>query len=380
MRRGRLVPLVALAALTALVAAALHAAFRISVGPGTTPVRVSGLALVLAIAFLLVPPALLAVAARRQAWFAHWMAGSIAGLGTWFAFGAMSPSLAVAGGVGAALALPVRYPLHRLVRVGALVIPGTFTWFVAGTGSYGGFSPVTLAFVLAAPLVLVLIDIVTWDVPRIVLRQLGRPRIPTRMDLIEAGRFERQVEWQSWSILGLLAGMALVLLWWGGGRAPYRPAYSLVPVQIDVTDTWADVNGDYDTVWTRSQNARGDASTFRVFGSDNRRLRISVTNTGNPLLAGMYYGSSYGATESTERVSLNALATPTVVRSEIVDAERVDCTAAGDESGCREFAYTAYHDQYLVEIVLSRSSPLKVGQLSPIVDQVLDQVDRRLGP
>ncbi len=364
--------------MTSLVGAGLHAAFRASIAAGTTPVRVSGLALVLAVVFLVTPPALLAVAARRQAWFSHWAAGAIAGLGTWFALGALSPSLALAGSVGVAIALPVRYPLHRVVRIVALSIPGTFTWLVVGTGSYNGFSLFTLAVVLATPLMLVVFDLVTWDGPRLVMRQLGRSRLPVRMDHIEAGRYERQVEWQSWSVLGLLAGAVLVLLWWGGGRAPYQPAYSLTPVQIDVTDTWLDVNGEYGVEWTRSQNGRADASTFRVFGADKRRLRLSVTNTGNPLLAGMYFDASYGATESIEEVSLNALATPTVVRSEVVDAERIDCTAIADDGGCAELVYTSYHDQYLIEIVMSRPAQLKVGQLSPIVDQTLEQVDRRL--
>ena len=115
----------------------------------------------------------------------------------------------------------------------------------------------------------------------------------------------------------------LVGLWWAGGRAPYQPAYSLVPVQIEVTDTWLDVNGEYNVNWVRSQNARGDASTFRIFGAGNRRMRLSVTNTGSPLLADMYFGSSYGATESLEGVSMNALTTPTIVRTDLLDAERL---------------------------------------------------------
>ena len=378
--RGRLVPLVVLAALTALVAAAVHAAFRVSVGAGTTPVRVTGLSLVLAVTFLVVPPAMLAVAARRQAWFAHWAAGAIVGLGTWFALGAMSPSLALAGAVGGAIALPVRYPLHRVVRVATLTVPGTFTWLVAGTGAFAGFSLVSLTIVLAAPLFFVVFDLVTWDGPRLVMRQLGRQHLPGRMDRIEAGRFERQVEWQSWSVLGLLVGVVLVMLWWGGGRAPYRPAYVLVPAQVEVTDTWLDVNGEYNLDWARTQSARADASTYRVFAADDgRRLRLSVTNTGNPLLADMYFTSSYGATESIERVSLNALATPTVIRTDVVDAERIDCTARNDAGGCGELVYTASHDQYLVEIVMSRPAQLKVGQLSPIVDQTLEHLDRRLG-
>lgn len=372
--------MLALAVLTTVVAAGLHAALRVSVaGAGTTPVRVTGLSLVLAVLFLLAPPALLAVSARRTAWFAHWAAGAIAGLGVWFALGAMSPSVAVAGAVGAAVALPVRYPLHRIVRVAVLLLPGVFTWLVVGTGEYGGLAISTLIITLATPLFLVGFDLATWDGPRLVLRQLGRNRIADRMDRVEAGRFERQVEWQSWSILGLLAGVALVLLWWGGGRAPYLPAHRLVPVQIEVTDTWLDVNGSYDVAWTRSQNARADASTFRVFGTGNRQLRMSVTNTGNPLLADMYFDSSYGATRSIEAVSLNALATPTVVRSEVVSAERIDCTGLNQSGGCGEFVYTAYLDQYLVEIVMKRSQQLKVGQLSPIIDQALDQIGERLG-
>lgn len=357
---------------------ALHAAFRASVAAGTTPVRVSGLSLVLAVVFLVAPPALLAVAARRQAWFSHWAAGSIAGLGTWFALGALSPSLALAGAVGVAVALPVKYHLHRVVRVAVLAMPGVFTWLVVGTGSFAGFSIPTLAVILAPPLALVGFDLATWDAPRLMMRQLGRSSLPNRMDRVEAGRFERQIEWQSWSVLGLLAGVVMVMLWWGGGRAPYRPAYSLVPVQVDVTDTWLDVNGEYGVEWTRSQNGRADASTFRVFGADNRRLRLSVTNTGNPLLAGMYFDAAYGATESIEEVSRNALATPTVIRPEVVDVERIDCTAIADDGGCGELVYTAYHDQYLVEIVMSRPAQLKVGQMSPIVDLMLDQVDRRL--
>lgn len=381
MRRGRLVPLIALAGLTSIVAAGLHTLFRSTVaGAGTTPVRVSGLSLVAAILFLVIPPAMLAVSARRQAWFSHWAAGSIAGLGTWFALGAMSPSLALAGGIGAAVALPIRYPLHRIVRLVLVLVPGIFTWLVVGTGSFVGFSMVTLGIMLVTPAYLVLVDLVTWDGPRLIMRQLGRGSVPDRMDRIEATRFERQVEWQSWSILGLLAGIALVILWWGGGRAPYQPAYLMVPFQIEVTDTWLDVNGAYETQWIRSQNSRGDASTFRVFGAGtNRRVRLSVTNTGNPLLADMYFGSSYGATESIEEVSLNALGTPTVVRADLVSAERLDCTAPGAEGGCGEFVYTAYLDQYLVEIVMTRPKLLKVGQLSPIVDQALDQIDRRIG-
>lgn len=222
-RRGRLLPLVALAGLTTLVGGGLHAAFRASIPSGTTPARVAGLSLVLAVIFLVGPPGLLAVAARTQAWFSHWVAGAVAGLGTWFALGALSPSLALAGAVGVAVALPVRYPLHRVVRVVALSTPGIFTWLVVGTGSYAGFSVFTLAVVLATPLLLVALDLVTWDGPRLVMRQLGRSRVPAWMDRIEAGRFERQVEWQSWSVLGLLAGALLVMLWWGGGRAPYRP-------------------------------------------------------------------------------------------------------------------------------------------------------------
>jgi hypothetical protein len=349
------------------------------VGAGTTPVRVGGLSLVLAVTFLVVPPGLLAVAARRQAWFAHWVAGAVVGLAMWFALGALSPSLALAGAVGAAIALPVRYPLHRVVRVASLTVPGTFTWLVAGTGAFADFSLVSLSIVLAAPLFFVVFDLVTWDVPRLVMRQLGRVHLPGRMDRAEAGRFERQVEWQTWSVLGLVLGVMLVLLWWGGGRAPYRPAHALVPVQVEVTDTWLDVNGDYNVDWSRRQSARADASTYRVFTADNdRRLRISVTNTGNPLLADMYFASSYGSTESIEHVSLNALATPTVIRSDVVDAERIDCTKPNEGGGCGELVYTAYHDQYLVEIVMSRPAQLKVGQLSPVVDQVLDQLERVL--
>lgn len=380
MKRGRLVPLVALVALTTLVAAGIHLMFRLSIdGAGTTPVRVSGLPLVLAVLFLSAPPALLGIAARKRAWFSHFAAGTVTGLGCWFALGALSPALLLAGAVGALVALPVRYPGHRIVRVVALVAPGIFTWLIVGTGEFGGFTPLTLGLMLGAPLFLVALDFVTWEGPRIVMRQLGRNKLPDRMDRIEAGRFERQLEWQSWSILGLLVGIALVGLWWAGGRAPYQPAYSLVPVQIEVTDTWLDVNGGYNVEWERSQNVRGDASTFRAYRAGNRRARLSATNTGNPLLADMYFGSSYGATNSIEEVSLNALGTPTVVRSDLVTAERLDCTATNAEGECGEFAYTAYLDQYLIEVVMSRPRSLKVGQISPIVDQALEQLERRVG-
>lgn len=380
-RRGRLVPLFALAGLATLVALGLHAAFRMSLSSaGTTPVRVSGLSLVFAILCLTVPAAMLAVAARPAAWFAHWVAGAVIGLGVWFAFGALSPSLALAMAVGAAVALPVRYIGHRVVRVAALLIPGPFTWMVAGTGAFAGLGVPTLVVVAASPLYLVLVDLLTWDGPRIVMRQLGRSALPGRMDRAEARRFERQVEWQSWSVLGLLAGLALVVLWWGGGRAPYVSAHTLVPTQIDATATWLDVNGAYKVDWTRTQNTRGQASTTRVFEAGNRTVRISATNTGNPLLAEMYFDAAYGITSSVRLEPLNALATPTVVRADVVTTERLDCTRESEPNVCAEFTYTAYVDQYLIEVVMTKPRQLKVGQLSPIVDGVLDQVGERLAP
>jgi hypothetical protein len=68
------------------------------------------------------------------------------------------------------------------------------------------------------------------------------------------------------------------------------------------------------------------------------------------------------------------------VRADLVTAQRLDCTDTGAGGGCSEFSYTAYLDQYLVEIVMSRPRELKVGQLSPVVDLALDQIDRRIGP
>lgn len=342
--------------------------------------RVTGLSLVLAITYLVLPLALLAVAARRPAWFAHWAAGGIVGLGAWFALGALSPSLVLAGAVGAAVALPVRYPGNRIVRVGALLTPGVFTWLVVGSGSFDGSALATVGIVTAAPLYLVLVDLLTWDAPRLVMRQLGVTGPPDAMDRIESRRVGKQVEWQSWSVLGLLAGVALVGLWWGGGRAPYNPSYSMVPFQVDPTDTWLDVNGAYNVDWQRTQNSPGDAHTIRVFDAGNRMARMSVTNTGNPLLAQMYYNAAYGASLSVEAVSLNALGTPTVVRADLLTAERLDCTGVNENGACTELVYTAYVDQYLVEVAMRSVKQVKVGQLAPLVDQGLEQLQRRLSP
>ena len=378
LRRGRLVPLVVLAALTALLSTGLWSLVRLtSSETGTAPVRMAGLSLVLSIVYLVVPPGVLAVAARRSAWFAHWASGSIAGLGVWFAFGALSPSLALAAAAGAAFALPVRYPLHRVVRAGALLVPGVFTWLVVGGGNFAGFSILTIGAVIGAPLYLVLFDLMTWDLPRILMRQFDVTGVPDAMDRIEAERVVRQVAWQGWSILGLIVGSTLVVLWWGGGRAPHANAYTMVPFQISPTDTWLDVNGDYRVSWSRIQNARGDAQTVRIFAAGSRQARMSVTNTGNPLLGSLYFDTAYGAVFSKNEVSLNALGTPTVVRSEVVDAERLDCTAFS-EGVCGEFVYTALIDQYLIEVAMVRQANLKVGQLAPLVDQALDQALGRL--
>lgn len=378
-RRGRLVPLAALAGVTAMVGFGLWRLVDLSSATtSSVPVHVTGLSLALAIVQLLAVPALLAVAARPAAWPHHFLAGAIIGLGTWLALGGMSPSLLLAGAVGAAVALPARYPGNRVVRLLVIPVPGVFAWLQAGTGLFDGLSPVDLGFVVAAPLVLVIFDIVTWDLPRAIMRSAGSHRVPVAMDRIEATRLDRQIDWRMWSALALVSGMLLVGLWWAGGRAPHRPTGSMVPLQVQPTDTWLDVNGAYRVDWSRESADRADAHTERVFAAGNRTSEMRITNTGNPLLAGMYFEASEGVRSTIESVSLNALGTPTVIRSEVVSEERIDCVGSNRNGDCRRFTYTALVEQYIIEVAIERPRNLKVADLAPLVDQLLDQVHRRL--